>query len=407
MSRPPSSESPSRAVRRQSMALPSWRKHFAAAASLLGVVIGLPVLLTALMGNEDAAVSRGDVPLIPAELPKLAAALDDDTLGAPDLLAGEVPIGENPTDVMVAAAPKVDALGNPLSEPANAQPAAPSGPKLITIDGQVLGGPSRLPAAPQAGLTKPGTYGPVPARARDGRTALSVYKRPFSAASGRKPVSLIIGGLGVNRSLTQQAIDSLPANVTLSFAAHSVGLQDWINTARADGHEILLEIPMEGTSFDPTEPGADRTLRTNVGAEQNGRNLDWMFSRGQGYFGVINYNGEAFLQRADAVAPMLDRLQKSGVAFIMDGDVSAPTLGALSRSVSLPYRQGAGLIDPAPDTAVIANELVKLAASAKSGSAPIGVGFAYPQTIEAAVAWIDLLDSQGLELAPASSAVSR
>jgi len=76
-------------------------------------------------------------------------------------------------------------------------------------------------------------------------TPLSAYKRPFSAGSGKRPVSIIIGGLGVNRSLTNQAINELPADVTLSFAAHAPGLQNWINQARAKGHDVFIEPPME------------------------------------------------------------------------------------------------------------------------------------------------------------------
>jgi len=83
----------------------------------------------------------------------------------------------------------------------------------------------------------------------------------------------------------------------------------------------------------------------------NMRNLDWLMSRGQGYFGVTNYNGDVFLTRADIAAPVLDKLSQSGLSFISDGSVSAPSLAALSSSAKLPYAAGYTLIDPQQDTA--------------------------------------------------------
>jgi len=225
----------------------------------------------------------------------------------------------------------------------------------------------------------------------------------YSASSGKRPVSIIIGGLGVNRGLTNQAINELPADVTLSFAAHAPGLQNWINQARAKGHEVLIELPMESDGFNPAEPGADRALMASRNSAANLRNLEWLLSRAQGFFGVTNYNGDRFLSRADVAAPVLDRLSKSGLSFIFDGSVNAPSLSALSTSAKLPFAKGYTLIDPQQDTAIIQSELSRLTAQAQNSNGTIGVGFTYPETIAAVNNWARGLDSQGLVLAPASS----
>jgi polysaccharide deacetylase 2 family uncharacterized protein YibQ len=205
--------------------------------------------------------------------------------------------------------------------------------------------------------------------------------------------------------LTQDAIQTLPADVTLSFAAHSVGLQEWINTARADGHEILIEIPMESANFDPAEPGADRALRISLPPAENGRRLDWMLSRAQGYAGLINFNGDSFLTRTDVAAPYMDRLSQTGIGFFTDGAFETPTLPALAKSVRQPIKVGHGLIDPDPIPRVISARLSGLGDAAKSGSHPVGVGFAYPETLAEIQNWIGTLDAQNLQLAPATAAL--
>jgi len=137
--------------------------------------------------------------------------------------------------------------------------------------------------------------------------------------------------------------------------------------------------------------------------EANIRNLEWLLSRAQGYFGVTNYNGDRFLARADVAAPVLDNLSKSGLSFIFDGSINAPSLSALSTSAKLPFSRGYTLIDPQQDTAIILSELSRLSVQAQKADSIIGVGFAYPETIAAVRNWTQSLDTQGLVLAPASS----
>jgi len=419
------------ARRREAVNLPSWRKHAVLAGISFCVLAAIPFLMTNILGNADDAQSFGSVVIEPVKEIAALAPLDDEALPVPDILAGELGAGENPTQNanlqnsqlqnsgLQNSGQNRDALGNligaangtgngPALSPVTNAPqnltGASTGPKTILIDGQAIGA-SSLPPAPFVGLTGSNQYGRAPIKGPNGQTALNSYNRPFtlpSGASGKTPVSIIIGGLGINRSVTQQAIDSLPPDVTLSFAAHTAGLQDWINRARSAGHEVMIEIPMDSAQFDASEKGADKALRVSNPASKNLRNMDWLLSRGQGYFGVINYNGDNLLTRADVSAPILSKLSDSGLGFITDGAFSAPSLGALSRSVNLPYKSGFGLIDPEPNTQIIRAQLSNLSNLAASNSRPIGVGFAYPETIESVARWAATLDTQNLILAPAS-----
>ncbi len=402
--------------RRRRFQLPKRRWHILGAVLVLAFFVGAlaRVALVPVLDKDPNVTGEVALDAIPQPLP--STHLEADSQALPDLLAGDVAQGDNPTAASTALAggqkpegQKLDALGNPIKPSSNATSSntsnAPNAatPKTILIDGKVLGGGTGGASATlNPALTRQGRFGPLPTIAPDGNTAAKAYRRTNVLQSGRQPVALIIGGLGVNRQVTQQAIDILPANVTLSFAAHSVGLQEWINLARNDGHEVLIEIPMNSNGFNPSEPGANRTLK--AGEEtQNQRHLDWLLSRAQGYFGVTNYNGDLFLNRADASLTTLDRLSKSGLSLVTDGAFDTTGLDTLARSVGLPYKQGFGLIDPEPQTVLIEIELARLAAQATSGRGPVGIGFAYPETLEAVSAWLTTLPSQSLQLVPASS----
>ncbi len=414
--------------RRYMRPLPSRRKHALLALCTITACLGFLYITAEHFGSaEDARVS-GSVPIAAAALPPASDSLSGDSEALPDLLAGDVGEGENPTlaiaDAQTAqaadAAPR-DALGNLVGADNSAQSAPAvstlptittaqrlpaNGPRVITIDGKPIDGSDEaLPPAPISGLTQSSPFGKIPVISPSGLSSFDAYKRPFVPSAGLEPVSLIIGGLGVNSALTERAINELPADVTLSFAAHASGLNSWISKARAKGHEVLIELPFESKNSNAGEPGADRTLMVTRNTSANPRHLNWLLSRGQGYFGVTNYNGDVFLTRADAAAPLLGRMAELGLSFVFDGSYSAPTLSALASTAELPYGSGYTLIDTIQDRTIINSKLERLSAAATAGSGPIGVGFTYPETITAVKDWASGLKAQGLELAPASSAL--
>ena len=120
---------------------------------------------------------------------------------------------------------------------------------------------SPLTKAPIAGLSQPGSNGPLPMIAPDGRVPAQAYARPFRP-NGKPRVALIVGGLGLNAVTTRAAIERLPPEVTLSFVPYADNLQSWIDQARAQGHEVMLEMPMEPTGYPDNDPGPIRCWPT-------------------------------------------------------------------------------------------------------------------------------------------------
>jgi polysaccharide deacetylase 2 family uncharacterized protein YibQ len=376
------------AQRRQTLSLPKRRHHLSLALIALIILIAGPMVIARVFGSNSDAQPKGSVAvssLPDGELPSPLDASGDDL---PDLLGDLVPDGENPTDAIAA----IDALGNPVGGQPRPEP------KTITL-------PQPTPEAPplDTSLARNSRFGPIPGPNRAGKTVLDAYRVAPPPSSGRIPVAIIIGGLGINGPLTQRAIDELPAAVTLSFAAQTPDLQGWIDKARARGHEVLLEIPMEGNNFDASTQGSERTLRADLGPEENRQHLHFSLSRAQGYAGVINYQGEALLRRSDATGPILTELKASGLGVFVDGSFDAPTVGALAQSISLPFKAGFGVIDPVASQSVIEARLENLAENAKTAPGSVGVGFVYPQTLYALKGWTATLSSQGLILVPATA----
>ncbi len=262
-----------------------------------------------------------------------------------------------------------------------------------------------LPRAPLAGLTERGPNGPLPIIAADGRTPAQAYARPFTRDPSKPMVAVIIGGLGFNARATQQAIDELPPEVTLSFVPYASDLQTWIDRARARGHEVLLELPME-----PFDPEADDTgpqaLLSTLSAQQNITRLELLLSRGAGYFGVTNYQGARFATSASASQPVVQALRRRGLVFVSSGIGQRTALSVEAARAGLANTTADRIIDARREADAIDEQLLNLEALALQNQSAIGAGFAYPVTMEQVNRWARDIGTRGYQLAPASAVLS-
>lgn len=293
-------------------------------------------------------------------------------------LRGPLQIGQDV--IRLSEHPLAPLAGVTWNRPAALPPLAPGEP---------------LPVAPIAGFFAPGPAGPLPIIAQDGRTPFEAYRRPF-ASNGRPKIALVVGGLGLNTRATQQAIETLPAEVTLSFSAYAEGLQGWVDMARAHGHEVLLETPMEPVDYPDNDPGA-YALMANAQGPETVRRLEWVLSRAAGFFGVTNYLGSRFLSSDGAYQTFAAALRGRGLAFIDDGSASRRPNGGVARA------SAERVIDDRLSAPAIDQQLLALEAGALQRGSALGAGFAYPVTLEKVAQWSRSLPQRGFQLAPASA----
>lgn len=259
-----------------------------------------------------------------------------------------------------------------------------------------------LAQAPAAGVHQQGPNGLLPIIGLGGRTIFEAYKKPFSD-TGRAKIALVVGGLGLNARITQRAIDELPADVTLSFVPYADNLQGWINKARAAGHEVMIEIPMEPFDYPDNDPGP-HTLLSTATAEENQRRLEFLLSRATGYFAVTNYLGGRLAESREGAGAVMRALKGRGISFISDG--SADGLANAARGAGLRGAQADRTLDQTPSGADIAAQLGALEANAKQKGEALGFGVAYSVTIDQIAIWARDAARRGITLAPASAVAS-
>jgi polysaccharide deacetylase 2 family uncharacterized protein YibQ len=373
-----------------------------AAAALL---LATGAVLIAVLGDPSAGAPSVRVSLTPSKVPNSALLMLRKRLGldgSPPTLVGLAP-GQ---DVAMPGAPQ-DPLAAQIS--AGAATGETPGQAVITLpQGGSLGGseahvaaPPReaLPAAPIAGLSAASPQGPLPIISKDGRTPFQAYARPFHD-NGKPKVALVIGGLGLNAAATRTAIERLPPEVTLSFVPYSDSLQAWIDLARADGHEVLLETPMEPSDYPNNDPGPS-TLLANSTREETIRRLEWILSRATGYFGVTNYLGGRFMTADQAMNIFTGALKSRGLAFLDDGSA------ARRAAPGVPRASADAIVDEQLAADAIERQLTALGVNAQQKGQALGAGFAYPVTLTEVLRWTQGLNAKGLQLAPASALTHR
>ncbi len=264
----------------------------------------------------------------------------------------------------------------------------------------------RLNPAPNRRLVDKGRYGPLPKIGPDGAKPLNVYSRPIgitSVPADAPRIALLIGGMGLNPAETRAAIEKLPGAVTLGFAPYGSNLDAQVAHARDSGHEIVLQMPMEG--FGESESSGPHLLSTTQTKEQNLDDLFWLMSRFTGYAGTANFLGAKFTGDAVAFGPVLQEIGARGLYYLDDGTSPRSLAASLAASEGAPVLRADVVFDLVDQPDAIAAALEKLAALAHQKGNAIGVATGLPAAVDAADSFARGLDQRGIALVPLSAMI--
>jgi polysaccharide deacetylase 2 family uncharacterized protein YibQ len=280
-------------------------------------------------------------------------------------------------------------------------PAAPSPPPPPPMPENETGS---IPSAPLPELVEESQYGPLPKIAADGRRPIDVYARrsQYAAATPGAPprIAILIIGLGLPDGPPATVLKGLPPPVSVAYGAYGRSLQDAVTAARADGHEVLLQIPLEPENYPTVDPGP-HTLITTLPPADNIKRLQWLMSRYTGYVGVTNHMGGKFQASASSVQPVLEELKRRGLLYVDVEGAQDSAAANVAKAIGLDYSVANVQIDAGD----LAQQLAKLEQVAKERGAAIGVARAKPATVKQLSDWAAKLEGKGIVLVPVSAAV--
>jgi uncharacterized protein len=270
-------------------------------------------------------------------------------------------------------------------------------------DGAIVVSPRRpLTPAPQMKVTEIGSYGQLPRIAKSGERPSRVYERSTSLNvihSDSPKIALLLGGMGLNEKLTATAIKDLPADITFAFAPYGNNLQDQVNRARSEGHEVFLQVPLEPIGYPANNPGP-KTLGGDASDAENIDALRWHMSRFTGYAGVVNYMGSRYLSMPKAIKPLLAELKQRGVLFLEDGSMALSATESTAKAMAMPIKRAQVVIDSDPNPQAIIAQLTLLEEQATGTGFAVGTGTGLEVTINTVKEWAKAAAERGIILVP-------
>ncbi len=310
-----------------------------------------------------------------------------------------------------AETPPATAPGTPAApaETTSENPAATRQPAPQAATRAVM--PKKLPPVPRdpplspspdPALVQMTPLGPLPRVGDDGRLPRQVYAKPFNTADKRPRIAVVVTGLGLSAAATESAIQGLPGSVTLAFAPYAPRLDEWIRLARAAGHEVLINVPMEPTNYPAYDPGP-QTLLTSLNAQGNLDRLLWSLSRGTGYVGVVDFLGSQFTTSPDHMTPVLDAINKRGLLYLDSNSSPRSVSAAVAAKIRLVSAKATLTLDERASRTEIDRRFAELEQRAKRERRAIGIASPYPVSLERIATWVRQLEARGIAIAPVSA----
>jgi uncharacterized protein len=347
------------------------------------------------------------------------ALFHDDPLGGEPMTR----IAIRPSDPAEERPASAAASGSEAGAKSAARQAGPSEQKTITIidgssgarhdvaisgeapDKAAADGAPTMMAGIEPRLLEKSRYGMIPVIA-DGLKPFTVYAAEADRAKAAKMpvVAIVVGGLGIGAAKTADAIMKLPAAVTLAFTPYGSDPTKLAERARAQRHEILLQIPMEPFDYPDNDPGP-QTLLTTLTPEQNLDRLYWHLSRFQGYAGIANFMGARFVVTDAVMQPLVREAAKRGLGYFDDGSAPRSVAPSLTAAQAMPFARADISIDAVPTAVEIDRALGRLEGLAKERGMAVGIASALPISIERVSVWTKALESRGIMLVPLTTAM--
>lgn len=275
-----------------------------------------------------------------------------------------------------------------------------AGPVVLTTDAGRASDP-RFAAQPNENLLEDTDVGRLPIIGADGTRPFDYYARPWSGARGTR-IAIVVGGLGLSQTGTQNAINELPEEITLAFAASGNSLTRWMQEARQNGHEVLLQIPFEPFDYPQTDPGPG-TLLVGLKPAENMALLHRALAEFTNYTGVMNFMGGRFLSSPDAMDPIMRDIANRGLMFLDDGSSSQSLTDKYAKAMEMPHAFADLQLDDEIDREKILRKLDDLERIADRKGSAIGIASAFDESLDAIKQWSHEAAKRGIEIVGVSA----
>ncbi|WP_434618881.1 divergent polysaccharide deacetylase family protein [Azospirillum sp. B2RO_4] len=337
----------------------------AAVAAVFAVAMGVATLTGGRSGGEraqQAPVQQAAVPPAPPPAP------------APPAVKAEPPVQH------AAEGPEHAVPEKPAQDKADARP----------------------PATTVAMLPPPAPPAQPPVQAPSGNAALwRKNALPADVPPGRPIIAIVIDDMGLDRKRSAR-MAGLHGPLTLSWLPYARDLSAQSKAARANGHELMLHMPMEPSV--KADPGPNALL-VSLDKGEIVKRFRAALDSFDGYVGVNNHMGSRFTADRAALAPVLTELHRRGLLWL-DSRTTPNSAGiGLAKELKMPWVGRDIFLDNEETVAAVKAQLAKTEQVAKRQGYAVAIGHPHDATIDALASWLPDVQKRGFVLVPVSAVV--
>ena len=192
--------------------------------------------------------------------------------------------------------------------------------------------------------------------------------------------------------------------MTLAFTPYGSDPAKLAERARAQRHEILLQIPMEPFDYPDNDPGP-QTLLTTLAPSKISIGCTGTSAASRAMPGSPISWAHASSSSDAVMQPIVREAAKRGLGYLDDGSAPRSVASSLAAGQAMPFAKADITIDAVPTAVEIDRALAKLESIARERGVAVGMRLRPADLDRASGAWIKALEGRGIMLVPLTTAM--
>ncbi len=275
-------------------------------------------------------------------------------------------------------------------------------PENLNLEDIVSQQSRALREAPVEGFYEESASGLLPISKSPTQTPFEIYRKPYVLNKTKPYLAIAINDFGLDENMSQEMIDSLPSTVTLIMSPYSSNPDKWMKAARADGHEVWLNLPLENKDFPLTDPGA-KGLLTRVSLQYNQDRVEWILGRTTGYVGIAAFSDRALENAKNVFEKMGREMLGRGLGYFEMNTGGDSFFLPVAKGAKAPYLQNDVSIDILNVQSPVFQSLQQQIEA--DGNAAVVIT-PTPLNLSEILGWMQTLEDSGIATVPLSAAAA-
>lgn len=234
------------------------------------------------------------------------------------------------------------------------------------------------------------------------------YQMVMSQTTPSGQLAIVIDDFGYGATGTEQML-ALGIPITVAILPFSEYAEQEGQIAIETGNQVLVHMPMESLSGDPSWVGAEGIFRTMT-TERIIEQTEKAFAILPMAVGINNHMGSAIMEDERTLSAVFSVMQEKGDIFFLDSVTTANSKGEeLAKAYGVPFIKRDVFLDSTQDVEIVKANLQKAGDIALEHGFAVAIGHVGSEggavTAQAIAEMIPILQNQGIEFVFLSSLV--